>query len=66
MTPQAKAEELVNKFYWRETIHNTSIIDSKYCALIAVNEILNNDGFTQFDIYLTEYWEEVKQEIEKL
>ena len=26
----------------------------------------NNDGFVEFDQYLTEFWGEVKQEIEKL
>jgi hypothetical protein len=50
---------------------DVAYIDARYkaakqCALIAVDEILNNDGFTQFDIYLTEYWQEVKTEIEKL
>lgn len=34
------------------------------CALIAVEKILNNDGFTQFDQYLTEHWLEVKKELE--
>ena len=41
--------------YWNEL--------AKQSALVAVDEILNNDGFTQFDIYLTEYWQQVKQEI---
>ena len=64
MTPKEKAKELVNKFYKYSTY---SIPDSaKNCALIAVYEILNNDGFTQFHIYLTQYWEQVKMEIEKL
>ena len=51
MTPQTKAEELVNKFYWRETNHNVSIIDSKQLALIAVDELIiqeqkyNNGSF---------------------
>ena len=38
----------------------------KQCALIAVDEILFNDGFTRFDQHLTDYWQEVKQELEKL
>lgn len=46
-----KAEELVDKFYE----------SAKNCALIAVDEILNNDGFTENDIYLTEFWQEVKK-----
>jgi hypothetical protein len=65
MGAKEKAEELVNKFYWRETIHNTSIIDSKYCALIAVDEILSIiDEEEQYRAY--KYWQEVKREIENL
>ncbi len=62
MTPKEKAEELVQK-YMMNTPVGFHIEDAKECALIAVDEILNNDGFTQFDIYLTEYWQQVKQEI---
>jgi hypothetical protein len=69
MTPKEKAEELYRK-YWvyftYEQSVNSIFKHAKECALIAVDEILNNDGFTQFDIYLTEFWQEVKQEIEKL
>ena len=65
MTPKEKANELVNK-YLMNTPVGFHIDDAKECALIAVDEILNNDGFTQFDIYLTEYWQEVKKEIENL
>jgi hypothetical protein len=62
MTPKEKAKELVDNFLPHST-GNSNINEAKQCALIAVYEILNNDGFTQFDIYLTEYWQEVKQEI---
>ena len=69
MTPKEKAEELYRN-YWvyftYEQSVNSIFKHAKECALIAVNEILNNDGFTKFDIYLTEFWQEVKQEIEKL
>lgn len=63
MTPKEKAKELVDKYSFVEIQHYTSMFEVKQCALIAVDEILNNDGFTQFDIYLTEYWQQVKQEI---
>jgi hypothetical protein len=72
MTPKEKAKELLNKFSVHTKAFNDNsgwIIDinsTKQCALIAVDEILHNDGFTQFDQYLTEYWQEVKQEIENL
>jgi hypothetical protein len=70
MTPKEKALELVDKYQnvdINELEHCwVSINGAKRCALIAVDEILHNDGFTQFDQYLTEYWQEVKQEIENL
>ena len=69
MTPKEKAEELVRKYYsfgLNNPAQSFSWYECKQCALIAVDEILNNDGFTKFDDYLTEYWQQVKQEIEKL
>jgi len=64
MTPKEKAKELFDKIY---KLDNRAWYDvAKQCALIAVDEILNNDGFTRFDQYLTEYWQEVKHEIEQL
>jgi hypothetical protein len=63
MTPKEKAIELVNKYYnyLPQWVNNT---DAKLCALIAVDEILK---ITWVDKFLTveEYWQEVKQEIEK-
>jgi hypothetical protein len=69
MTPREKAIQLYEKFYY--VIPSTVDDDfqdysAKQCALIAVDEILNNDGFTRFDQYLTEYWQQVKQEIQVL
>jgi len=70
MTPKEKAKKLVYK-YW--DIENIDFINSIECALIAVDEILNSnpsyydyggDGWKIIDN--TEYWQEVKQEIEKL
>ena len=64
MTPKEKAEEL-HVEYWYLT--NDERL-AKKCALIAVNEILeealgldDNDYQSKYD-----YWQEVKQEIEKL
>ena len=68
MTPQEKADEL-HVGYWRLT--NDSRI-AKQCALIAVDEILNNNNKIPGNvsglhtIENTHYWQEVKQEIEKL
>jgi hypothetical protein len=67
MTPKDKAKELVEKYAiwsWNE---------AKQCALIAVDEILQIKSITMYPIlednYIyghEEYWQEVKQEIEKL
>jgi len=81
MTPKEHAEKLVDKFYslqWQ--IHKstrqykiTSMSKSaaKQCAIIAVDEILKLSYFeesqmTEEDSMYKNYWEEVKQEIEKL
>ena len=75
MTPKEKAFELAHKFRLLEirTSENShmmiSMADAKQCALIAVNEILK-ENLELPDLpetiirYL--YWQDVKQEIEKL
>ena len=81
MTPKEKAEAMVLKYTIlinydfvsdlnyndpRDERRNRRVKkDAKKCALAAVDEILNYI-FNQFDIYLTQYWREVKQEIEQL
>ena len=82
MTPKEKAEELMQKMnvihYFKlkgksedykgipVSMHNDQI---KGCALVAVDEIVNNSleymGCTPEDGEII-YWENVKQEIEKL
>ena len=66
MSPKEKAKELVDKFsplaknwdcYNDEPLEENN---AKQCALIAVDEIIQN-FFSNFD-----YWQQVKQEIEKL
>jgi hypothetical protein len=71
MTPKEKAKDLVSKY-----IHltkqtngaNGTVYNSKQCALIAVNEILSMYlcSGCQDCCVNTNYWQEVKQEIEKL
>ena len=68
MKPKDKAEELVGRFTFtcRECDYQDN---AKQCALIAVDEILNAFYSLRFGNALDddlEYWEEVKQEIEKL
>ena len=67
MTPKEKAKELVDKFnnsYDEESktyILYQNVDESKRCALIAVDECLNT--CVENMIY---YWQEVKEEINKL
>ena len=65
---KSKAEELVEKYASIKDNCNSFEYDKK-CALIAVDEIikvLNNCIYTQNEETSGYYWQEVKQEIEKL
>ena len=67
MTPKEKAIELVNKLTLSSNAQDGSWMCedlAKQCALIAVDEILNQ--FTWKPSSGTSYWQEVKTEIEKL
>ena len=74
MTPKEKAFELVDKFwkscYDKHDIAKLVKADAKQCALIAVNEIINNwksEATIQYPYGLViNYWAKVKQEIENL
>ena len=77
MTPKEKAIELYNKYdnLIRDFTKGISIKDcSKQCALIAVDEIIKSEpsqkgmimGGVQLRYLAIDYWQEVKQEIEKL
>lgn len=57
MTPQEKAEELVDKF---SLVGLQQRNEGLACALICVDEIIEN-----YDTFLA-YWQEVKKEIENL
>jgi len=73
MTPKEKAEELLTTYYnkiqdiggelGQEII--VSLI-AKECALIVVDEILDMVKHTPIEFIETDYWQEVKQEIENL
>jgi hypothetical protein len=69
MTPKEEAKELVNKFYLERskdnlplTIYWTSAIG---CALITVDKLLEYSKAHGF-VGLTEHYEQVKIEIDKL
>lgn len=72
MTPKEKATELVEKFHSQKNkfgqifyLHSDI---AKQCALIAVDEIINSVVITDLTTAETQfkYWEQVKEEIEKL
>ncbi len=68
MMPELKAKELVDKYwiYLRANLlyDDEAKEDAKHCAIIAVDELfLTTDDF---DLDTKEYWQEVKQEIQKL
>ena len=77
MTPQEKAKDLVDK-YDNTLTYLESKSKAKQCALIAVDEIIKVCPYIRHkdwetleqlnaaNIYFVEYWNEVKQEIEKL
>jgi hypothetical protein len=69
MTPKEKAVELFDKFNNPDITHYPYVHNAQQCALIAVDEIIKavndpDDTFLSKDG--VDYWEEVKQEIEKL
>ena len=68
MTSKEEALELINKMYDAMDIQDGDLWKSaKQCALIAVDEILNSvkDNFI-YSIKFHEYWQEVKNQINKL
>lgn len=70
MTPKEKAEELVSKYMNMGQVKMSDysriyLPTAKQCALIAVDEMLYHVKMVD-DNAAINYWEEVKQEIEKL
>jgi hypothetical protein len=68
MTPKEKAKELFNKFYMAIPSDEMGKCyeSSKQCALIAADELIELSGYTGGYYGWMDYYEEVKQEIEKL
>jgi len=71
MTSKEKAEELFYKMLSTDKLDDYSFVGSKVakqCALIAVDEILKQCwDYRDIDLEASYgYWQEVKQEIEKL
>ena len=69
MIPKQKAKELMFLFSNKIQKYDTILYQkklSKKCALIAVDEILNEENDFIQTKWHNNYWEEVKQEINKL
>lgn len=72
MTPQEKAKELVDKYRFKLSSYLDREADeiefAKKCALITVDEILKmkKEFWDDLQDDYFKWWQEVKQEIEKL
>jgi hypothetical protein len=79
MTAKEKARELVEKYYGKVAIcmncvdvgnskelDESALNDAKQCALICVDEIISACEYNHVESYNTDWWNEVKKEIEKL
>ena len=79
MTPKEKAKELVDKFMpfseanWHELamlseLRESRLINAKECAMLAVDEVINSVVVTNLSVAENQFlfWEQVKQEINKL
>jgi hypothetical protein len=67
-TPKEKAQELFAKYAFLtiSDMSDENFEQTRQCALVAVNEVLNEENhFIQTDAQLL-YWEQVKQEIKNL
>jgi hypothetical protein len=71
MTPKEKAKELFEKMYYKIQPDELGKDNesAKQCAIIAVDEIINDDWYINtFEDLISRktYWEEVRKEIELL
>jgi hypothetical protein len=71
MTPKEKAKELVEKFYQEAPLDEIKFysndVMAKSCAVICVSEIMKAlDEHQWQNRFVIEYYNEVKNEIEKL
>ena len=66
-TPKEKANELVDNYWLMDKINpSLSKEQAKQCALVAVDEILNDKHKTEDFNTTYNFWQEVKQEIQNL
>lgn len=63
MTAKEKAEELVDKYFWKAVKTKDQAIR---CAKITVDEIIKEFEYNSKHDQKNGYWQEVKQELEKM
>ena len=63
MNPKEKAVELRDNM--KKCLYSDGMYDANKCAMIAVDEILNINSVDK-DLFLSDYWYQVKQELKKL
>jgi hypothetical protein len=68
MTPKEKAKELIGKYVFLtvKDFSDKNFEQTKQCALIAVDEAIEESYLVDKTYCRQEYWEEVKQEIQNL
>ena len=66
MTPKEKAQQLRDKFYFHTTI--TELEEAKECALIVVNELIEecDKFFEAISKDRKQFWQKVKKELIEL
>jgi hypothetical protein len=67
MTPKEKADSIFQQMYKILWHTNSDPIHCKQCAIVAVDELIEEqEKYNNGSFYPSNYWNEVKQEIEKL
>ena len=66
MVAKDKARELVDRFDYPNIPTGLMSAERKQCAIICVDELIEDNAFNLDDMDKCDYWKEVKQEIEKL
>ena len=64
MTPKEKAFELITRYSRILPINQTTLLDRKNCALVAVDAIINSVDDEHVSDIFNDYWTKVKKEIE--
>jgi hypothetical protein len=70
MTPKEKANEIFDKMYEADFVNDDYPMcfeTARQCSIIAVGELISQENsYNNGSFYPSNYWKEVKQEIEKL